>query len=258
MNNSVHMGEMTWKEYYEKVKDGKSVVFIPVGAIEQHGYHMTLNVDVVLPTAVAEGVAKEVDGVVAPPLSYGYKSQQKSGGGNFYPGTTSLDGNTLVCMIRNVLGELLRHGARNFCMVVGHFENYAFTVEAIDLFLRDAKMLGINNVKVMSMSYWEFCDDPAVLKALYPEEAESWASEHGGVFETSMMMYLRPELVDLDAAVLHPSAQFPHYDMFPPQEDWTPAPGTLSSPANSTAEKGKMILDNCVNGIVAAVKKEFS
>lgn len=258
MNNSVLMGEMTWKEYHTKIKDGKSVVFIPVGAIEQHGYHMSLNVDVMLPSAVAEEVAKKVDGVVTPPVVYGYKSQQKSGGGNFYPGTTSLDGATLVSMIKDILRELLRHGARKFCMVVGHFENYAFTVEAVDLFLREAKMLGVNDAQVMAFSYWEFCDDPEVLKVLYPEQAESWAAEHGGVFETSMMMHLHPHLVKLEDAVLHPSAQFPHYDMFPPHEDWTPAPGTLSSPAGSSAEKGRLILNNCVNGIVAAVQKEFS
>lgn len=258
MDKNVLMGEMTWNEYHEKIKNGKSVIFIPIGAIEQHGYHMSLNVDVVLPSAVSEGVAKQVNGIVAPTVVYGYKSQQKSGGGNFYPGTTSLDGSTLVSVIKDILRELLRHGARNFCMVVGHFENYAFTVEAVDLFLREAKMLGVDDVKVMAFAYWEFCDDPEVLKVLYPGEAESWASEHGGVFETSMMLYLRPDLVNMENAVLHPSAVFPHYDMFPPHASWTPAPGTLSSPEGSTAEKGKLIFDNCVRGIVAAVEKEFS
>ena len=258
MNNSVLMGEMTWKEYHDKVVNENPVVFIPVGAIEQHGYHMSMNVDVILPSAVAEGVAKQVNGIVMPPIAYGYKSQQRSGGGNFYPGTTSLDGATLVAMIKDVLRELLRHGVRKFCLVVGHFENYAFTVEAIDLFLREARMLGVNDARVMAFSYWEFCDDPEVLKALYPGEQESWAAEHGGVFETSMMMYLRPELVNLDAAVIHPSARFPYYDMFPAHKDWTPEPGTLSSPAGSTAEKGRMILDNCVRGISEAVKKEFA
>lgn len=258
MSKTVQMGEMVWKAYHDKVVNENPIVFIPVGAIEQHGYHMSLNVDVVLPSAVAEEVAKAVDGIVAPPVIYGYKSQQKSGGGNFYPGTTSLDGATLVAVVKDILRELLRHGVRRFCMVVGHFENYAFTAEAVDLFLREARMLGIDDARVMLFSYWEFCDDPEVLKVLYPGEAESWASEHGGVFETSMMMYLRPDLVDLDAAVLHPSARFPHYEMFPSNRDWTPAPGTLSSPAGSSAEKGRLIMDNCVRGIVAAVKKEFS
>ena len=257
MNNSVHMGEMVWREYSSKVKDGNCVVFIPIGAIEQHGHHMGLNVDVLLPTAVAEGVAKQVGGIVAPPVCYGYKSQQKSGGGNCYPGTTSLDGATLVAVIKDIMRELSRHGVRKFAMVVGHFENYMFVVEAVDLFLREAKMQGIDNARAMVFSYWDFCDDPEVIKVLYPEEAESWALEHAGVFETSMMMHLHPHLVKLEDAVDHPSPQFPHYDMFPAHEDWTPAPGTLSLPTGSSAEKGKLILDTCVKGITAAVKKEF-
>lgn len=256
MNNSVHMGEMTWKEYSDKVNGG-AIIFIPIGAIEQHGYHMGLNVDVLLPTAVAEEVAKKVGGIVAPPICYGYKSQQKSGGGNFYPGTTSVDGSTLIATIRDIMREMLRHGVRKFVMVVGHFENYMFVVEAVDLFLREAKIHTKDRIRAMVLSYWDFCDDPEVLKILYPDEAESWALEHGGIFETSMMMYLHPHLVKLNQAETHSSPQFPHYDMFPPHKNWTPTPGTLSLPLKSSSEKGKLILDTCAKGITQAVQKEF-
>lgn len=257
MNGSVHMCELVWKDYSNKVKNGDCVMFVPVGAIEQHGHHMSLNVDVLLPTAVAERVAANVNGLVAPAITYGYKSQQKSGGGNFFPGTVSLDGATLVATVRDVLRELARHGVRKFVMVVGHFENYMFVVEGVDLFLRDAKAAGIEKPQVMVLSYWDFCDDPAVLKVLYPEEAESWALEHGGVFETSMMLALHPHLVKLENAVDHPAPQFPHYDMFPAHEDWTPEPGTLSVPTHSTKEKGELIIKTCVDGITNAVRKEF-
>ncbi len=99
MNESVVVGELTWPEYAQKVASG-STIFLPVGALEQHGHHMCMEVDVLLPTALCKAVAREVDGLVLPALAYGYKSQQKSGGGNHFPGTTSLDGATLTHTIQ--------------------------------------------------------------------------------------------------------------------------------------------------------------
>ena len=82
-------------------------------------------------------------------------------------------------------------------------------------------------------------------------------AEHAGLMETSIMMAARPELVDLSRAQKHGPVKFPLYDVFPPHEDWTPAPGTLSSPEGSTADKGELILKTCTDGIVAEIRKEF-
>jgi creatinine amidohydrolase len=73
MADSVFMAELSWPEYQAKVAAGV-VLFLPLGATEQHGPHLAMNVDVVLPTAVCEGVARRLGGLVAPTLPYGYKS----------------------------------------------------------------------------------------------------------------------------------------------------------------------------------------
>ena len=87
MVDSVFMAELTWPEFEQPRSRPASPVFLPLGATEQHGPHMALNVDVVLPTAVCERVAREVGGIVAPTIPYGYKSQPRSGGGEAFPGT---------------------------------------------------------------------------------------------------------------------------------------------------------------------------
>ena len=56
MVESVFMAELSWPEWQQKIAAG-AIVFIPVGATEQHGPHLPLNVDVILPTAVCERVA---------------------------------------------------------------------------------------------------------------------------------------------------------------------------------------------------------
>lgn len=258
MTQNVHLGELSWPQYERWLSGTNPVMLLPVGALEQHGYHMGMNVDVVLPTAVCERVAARIGALVAPPLSYGYKSQQKSGGGNHYPGTTSLDGMTLTSTVRDIIREFARHGLRRLVIMNGHFENAMFIVEGIDLALRELTLAGIDDFRIMTLSYWDFAEDPGLLAELYPDGFNGWDVEHGGVFETSLMLALRPDQVHLDKVEDHPPAQFPPYDVFPVIPERTPAPGTLSSAKEATAEKGQSILKVCVDGITAAIRHEFN
>ena len=62
MKNKLFLGELSWPEAEERIASG-APVFVPVGATEQHGRHLPLNVDVVLPTAIAERAARRLGGV---------------------------------------------------------------------------------------------------------------------------------------------------------------------------------------------------
>src|SRR5699024_5806251 len=155
MEKDVFIGNLTWKDYEARIRQDNPVVLLPIGALEQHGYHMSMNVDVLLPTAVCERVAKKAGALVAPAIQYGYKSQQQSGGGNHYPGTTSLDGATVTSTIQDVIRELARHGIRKLAIMNGHFENSMFIVEGIDLALRELRYGGIEDFRVMVLSYWD-------------------------------------------------------------------------------------------------------
>jgi creatininase len=159
--------ELTWPDYHAAVRDGQTPILIPIGSMEQHGHHMPLHVDVLLPTEFARRVALETGALVAPPFTYGYKSHQKSGGGNHLPGTTSLDGATLVASLKDVVKSFAMQGVRKICLVNGHFENSWFIVEAIDLALRELRWDGITDLKVVVLSYWDFVHKEAIAQ-LYP------------------------------------------------------------------------------------------
>lgn len=255
-HSTAFASELTWPDYAAAVGKGQTPILIPIGSMEQHGHHMPLHVDVLLPTEFARRVALEIGGLVAPPFTYGYKSHQKSGGGNHLPGTTSLDGATLVAALKDVVKEFARHGVRKICLVNGHFENSWFIVEGIDLALRELRWDGITDLKVVVLSYWDFVHKEAIAK-LYPGGFPGWDVEHGGVLETSLMLALHPEHVHLDRAVDHPPATFPPYDVYPVKPEWTPCSGTLSSPKEASVEKGHILLDVCTKGIVGALRAEF-
>ena len=84
---STFASELTWPVYDAAVRSGATPILIPLGSMEQHGHHMPMHVDVLLPTEFARRAAAEIGGLVAPAFTYGYKSHQKSGGGNHMPGT---------------------------------------------------------------------------------------------------------------------------------------------------------------------------
>jgi len=53
---------MTWEEYRHEVS--RRIIILPVGSLEQHGLHLPLSVDVVIPTSLAKMVCEELDAIV--------------------------------------------------------------------------------------------------------------------------------------------------------------------------------------------------
>ncbi len=253
----VHLADLDWKTYEGRVAGGEAVILLPIGAIEQHGPHMSMNPDVLIPDAISAGVAKRLpNALVAQPIAYGYKSQVKSGGGNFFPGTTCINGKTLIDTIKDVVVAYARHGNRRFVLVNGHYENSMFIVEGIDLALEHLRHEGIN-AQVVVLSYWDFVNEETI-REVFPDGFTGWDVEHGGVLETSLMLHLHPELVDMDKVKHHDPATFPPYDVFPSDPSWVPESGTLSSARKATAAHGELLLSVCVNGIADSIRSCFS
>jgi creatinine amidohydrolase len=255
MVDSVFMAELSWPEYHSRIDQG-APVFLPLGATEQHGPHMALNVDVVLPTAVCERVARNVGGLVAPALPYGYKSQPRSGGGEQFPGTISLDANTFSLVVRDVIRGLGRDGVRRLVVVTGHFENIWPGVEGVDLALRELRRDGIADMQVMRLEYWDFVRRET-LDRLFPEGFPGTELEHASLLETSLMLLVRPDLVDMSKVPSDGPAKFPTYDRHPLPEGWVPGSGVLARAERSSAEKGQWLMDDHVTLITKAVRAEF-
>jgi creatinine amidohydrolase len=240
---------MTWQEYKEMVK---TTVFLPIGSFEQHGPHLPMNVDVIIPTNLAEGAAQKVGGMVLSPITYGYKSQPTSGGGSLFPGTTSLDGDTLTHLILDILRDTYRHGGRRFLLLNGHYENTYFATEAVDLFLREAK-----DAKIVLLAWWDVVSEKTVKEVWAEAGFPGWDTEHASIAETSLMMYFAPDQVRVDKIVNDQAARTPKYAIFPPPEDIVPKSGVLYKAKFSTREKGEKLATELIDTIADIVKKEL-
>ncbi|WAC25917.1 creatininase [Ancylobacter sp. SL191] len=256
MVDSVRLDELSWPEFAAKIAAGAPVL-LPVGSTEQHGPHLPLNVDVVLPTGVCERVARAIGGIVAPTVNYGCKSMPRSGGGEQFPGTLSLDAHTFSLVLRDVIRNLGRQGVRRLVLVNGHYENLWPSVEGLDLALRELSRDGITDMQVMRLEYWDFAQR-ATLDTLFPDGFPGIDLEHASLLETSLMLLLRPDLVEMDKVPSDGPATFPPYDKFPVPADFgLPPSGVLAVATGSTVEKGELLMADYVTHMSAAIRKEF-
>ena len=252
--STIWMNQLSWVDYKSRLETDQPPIFLPVGALEQHGPHLPLGTDGLLSTAVAAAAAEKVGGLVAPALSYGYKSQPKCGGGQHFCGTTSVDAATLIGSVRDAVREFGRHGAKRLVICNGHYENQWFLIEGIDLGLRD---LGLGTqLQVMRLEYWDFLTE-STLASVFPKGFPGFALEHAAVIETSMMLHYHPNLVRMDLIPNDGPAIFPPYDMYPSRKTWVPLSGVLSSAKGSTAEKGAVMATELAERMATAVQHEF-
>jgi Uncharacterized protein, putative amidase len=251
-----HIDNMTWVEYRDLVSASGKPLLVPVGSIEQHGPHLPLATDALIPEAVCEAVAKLTGAVVGASLTYGSRSTPRSGGGQHFCGTTSLDASTLIAQVRDLVREFSRHRVKGVAFIAGHMENTWVLNEACELALRDARAEGHTPPLLMSVGYWEFLD-AGTIDAVFGEQQPNWPLEHAGVVETSIMLHLHPDAVHMDRLVDHPPMALPVYDLWPYREDDVPADGVLDSARGARAEHGKLFFDSVVKGLASAVQREF-
>lgn len=256
MKNQVFLAELSWPEAEERIASGVPI-FLPVGATEQHGRHLPLNVDVLLPTLIAERAARRVGGLVAPTLPYGNRSQPRSGGGSAFPGTINLTAHTLSLVVRDVLTDLFRQKVRKIILLNGHYENIAPVVEGIELALDAIGRDRCDGLIVLKIDHWDLLR-PTTLEKVFPSGYPGTELEHASVIETSMMLALRADLVDLSQALNDGPAQFFPYDRYPVPPSEVPPSGVLSLTEGSSVEKGQLLLADCDEQISEIVRREFN
>ena len=242
------MNEMTWMEFDERIKT--SPLIIPIGSTEQHGPHLPLSVDNIIAEGFAIRLAKEVNGIIAPTVNYGYKSQPLSGGGPLFPGTIDLNGKTLIDLMMDLLEEFIRDGAKKIVVLNAHFENEAFLVEAINLI---SNKYG-DKITIIETNWWDPMPNYVIDKIFDEVPFPGWAFEHAAITETSLMLLFAAHLVKMDKIIdIKGSSPVP-YQKYPINKDIIPASGVLAPARTSSKEKGQIIVDSVIPILADIVK----
>lgn len=245
--------ELTWPEVAEAVDRGAGIV-LPVGATEQHGHHLPLATDALLATDLADAIAEPVDLLVAPAITYGYRSRPLSGGGQGFVGTTSVSAGALISQVHDVLREFVRQGFRRILVLNWHFENSNFVYEAAFTALEPhAESPAV--AMVMEAPFQDLSDE--TMQLLFGDEFPGWATEHASIMETSLMLHLHPELVRFERAVDDSAERRPWWDVIPTPAAFVPASGTLWKATQADAEKGRITWNEIVATARAAATEEI-
>ena len=253
----MYLLEKTWPEVQQAISANRILIFC-VGAVEQHGPHLPLGVDIYLPMEIAARVAQRVGAVVAPSTQYGYKSLLRAGGGPHFVGSVGMRGTTLITLVKDLLEEYIRQGWRRILVLDWHLENVPFVWEGVDEAVRaanvgdDLKIVKIDNPNGLGVAAQSDLE-----KYLFGSDFPGWAVEHASIWETSAMMAAYPDLVHQDKIVDGRPPQPFDYDVFPVPRGGAPESGIFWKASLSSEDKGRRILDAVTDGIIRVLRKEF-
>jgi creatinine amidohydrolase len=228
-----------------------SVVVLPTGSIEHHGPHLPLSTDALIASsvaeaAVAEGRAQGLDLWLLPTLTY-TKSDEHA----WAPGTTWLSAQTLWSTLVDLGRSVAATPARRFAVVNGHGGNTALLAVA-NRELRRRFGLATFSLGAAYVPAGSGRDG---------EPDEFGMNIHAGFGETSLVLHLRPDLVDLSLAarnVPEHLAGLRHvgFNGYPVAFGWTSddfgPTGVIGDPTGATAEKGAEFFAESVRRTVAA------
>jgi creatinine amidohydrolase len=227
-------------------------LILPVGAVEQHGPHLPLGTDGFIPHELAKRVAIGRRVIVAPPVFYGAYSRPRTGGGRHFPGSVGLPGRTLEPVVGGLLGDWMRQGFRRVMVLNGHFENAWTLLEAIEGAIEPYTATH----RALLLHWWDQVG-PEDVARIFGDSFPGWEAEHASITETSMLEFLRPDLVRTDLKAKGGAKRLTTYDIFPPTEDilWPNGIGFSALPAS--ADLGRQLVDVLVERIAGILDDEF-
>jgi creatinine amidohydrolase len=252
----VRYDEMTWQEMRQAVTR-QPVVLLPFGAIEDHGPHLPLNTDNVIVEAICLESARRAPGemLVMPSMSYGLDQHHMD-----FPGTISVDMQTLLAHVAEVAISVAHHGFTHVLIINGHGSNAAIA----DLAAR--KVVLDTGIICGSMSP-NAAVDPTLAEPTLSQMRRSGPGgiAHAGEYETAMMLHLRPDLVQMDRAVREIGQlklEYFNWDHAEPSvlswQDWwsrMSESGVCGDPTVATAEFGQALFETTVGNLIDFVRE---
>jgi creatinine amidohydrolase len=245
--------KLTWPEINDAVEHGK-VCIVPCGAVEQHGPHLPLDVDLVCPLGVAHGAGREIpaDLLVLPVVAYGYTGHVMD-----FPGTINTHYTHFIEQVLDITKSLAYHGFKKIILLNGHGSNWP----NLDLAARRTNLE--TDAECIPISWWNLL---TVDKEFLPRWRESkfpGGCSHACELETSLYLYLDGENVRKDlikSGTISFNAEespFNWVDLFGAGPatliSWTSSyspTGVLGDAELATAEKGQVAHEEAVKRLI--------
>lgn len=236
----------------EQVDKDKTIVLIPLGAVEQHGNQAPLGTDAIIAQAMSDYIEKELKEtnpefplLLFPVLPIGLSTEHKN-----FCGSITLKPMTYYHVLYDICESLAHHGFKKVVLLVCHGGNSPIA----QLISREVRSDFDLCPFVLSSGAF---DDPRVQATISPDNTFDF---HGGEMETSMVMAVDESLVKLETSekgIQKNQALQLHAGWL--GEDWVTEDGKPigigGDPKGATAEKGHIILEVSAHEIVQQLLK---
>lgn len=230
-----YLGSLTWPEAADRLQT-VPVVILPFGAgAKEHGPHLPMNADQVVMEYLCRQAVDSLPVLVAPPVLHGWFPAFRG-----FPGTEVADPDVFRSYVFEVAQSLVRQGARRIVFLNTGISRA--TGLPLSIVAREIRVLTGTPTLVVS---WDDLETPE-LEALQEQRVGGHADE----LETSINLFLQPDLVHMELAVTDfgegPARDYPGYEpgLFSrdPGDPEFSETGLFGDPTLATAEKGERVL----------------
>jgi creatinine amidohydrolase len=247
----VRMSEMTRVDIQKAMERGFITVVFAVGSNEQHGPHLPTFTDSLIGDALANRVAVKLGKTLqAPSINVGCSDQHM-----VFPGAISIKLETLKSLIRDYCTSLAKQGFRNIIILPSHGGNFNAVrevTEELSQSLKGTKVVSYTDLMGLSKFLAEFSSRHGV-------SAEE-SGMHAGESETSMVLAIRKDLVDMKNAEKGFVGSFDDKMMaliFSQGITAVSKNGVLGDSRKGEAEKGEEYLELLAEKMVDFVRKQI-
>jgi creatinine amidohydrolase len=240
VRDPVLWAKLSWPELETLARRPPHMVLWPIGAVEQHGKHLPVDVDVRNCWEVACGVSARTDVPLLPALAFG-DSRFWEG----WPGTLTLQPETMIQVMLEISDGVARTGFRRLLILNGHIGNNPV------LAIAEAKIRQRHpGLQVRGLSWWDV--SPRVVAEMYADSIPgTLRSFHANDGETSVYLAHSPDLVKLELAVDEPVDYA--RPVFSYHSRKITESGCIGRPRSASADKGRTVLSWVVEDLVAVI-----
>lgn len=223
----MNIEEISWTEF----SDAKpSLALLPTGSTEQHGPHGPMATDTIIAKAIAARAAEETETLLLPTINIGISREHSN-----FPGSLSLSPKTFRSQLEETVLSAHDSGIDKFVVVNGHGGNISAIQETCKNLYYD------HDIEAIEWTWFN---------AISTSEMG-----HAGKLETSLIMYLREDLI---GKPIEPGSESWGLSLHGSRWDYDTKKfsenGVVGDPREATKKEGKKLFDNSLEKLIKLIK----
>jgi creatinine amidohydrolase len=238
MPDTVDMADMTWVEVRSAIERGYTVAIVPTGGIEQNGAHMVLGKHDYIVRTAADRIAQELGRtLVTPVVSFVPEGSYDPPSGNMeFPGTLGVPGPVFAQVLEGIARSLKSAGFKTICFIGDHGGNQAAQAAVAVKLNSEWNDQGTTVLHVADY----YADDAQIAYLGKQDETPATIGIHAGIIDTSELLAVHPQGVDLSRLAALPLNSEPT--------------GHSGDPKRASAAYGTVLLDIRIKAAIRQIR----